>query len=113
MFGNIPKKIWSRWMAPDELNRFPAGSRALLAITGNHKTLFETGFGAYMEPRLRERFGMEESGHILLKSLERAGVSHEEITEIILSHLHFDHAGGLLSAWKEGEEADLLFPNAT
>ncbi|MCP4688784.1 MAG: MBL fold metallo-hydrolase [Desulfobacterales bacterium] len=113
MFGNIPKAVWSRWMRPDEFNRLPVGSRALLAITENHKVLFETGFGAFMEPRLRERLGMEESAHILLESLEKTGVSHEEITEIILSHLHFDHAGGLLSAWKEGEAPELLFPNAT
>ncbi len=113
MFGNIPKAVWSRWMLPDELNRLPVGSRALLATTENHAVLFETGFGAYMEPELRERFGMEESGHVLLKSLERTGVSQEGITAIVLSHLHFDHAGGLLSAWKEGGEAELLFPNAT
>ena len=112
MFGNAPKALWERWITPDKLNRIRLASRSLLVSTGNHKVLFETGVGAYMEPRLRERYGVEETGHLLLKSLEEIGISHEDVTEIILSHLHFDHAGGLLSAWQEGKEPDLLFPNA-
>ncbi len=113
MYGNIPKAVWSRWKLPDALNRLPVGSRALLARTGNHNALFETGFGAYMAPPVRERLGLDESAHVLLNSLERTGVSHEEITAVVLSHLHFDHAGGLLSVWREDGEEELLFPNAT
>jgi glyoxylase-like metal-dependent hydrolase (beta-lactamase superfamily II) len=112
MFGNAPKALWERWITPDKLNRIRLASRSLLVSTGTHKVLFETGVGTYMEPKLRERYGVEETGHLLLKSLKEIGMSHEDITEIILSHLHFDHAGGLLSAWQEGKEPDLLFPNA-
>ena len=112
MFGNAPKALWERWIPPDKSNRIQLASRSLLVRTENHTLLFETGIGAYMEPRFRERYGVEETGHVLLKSLEQIGKSHEDITEIILSHLHFDHAGGLLSAWQEGKEPDLLFPNA-
>ena len=74
--------------------------------------LFETGIGAFFEPKLRERFGVMQEGHILLDSLEQVGFSHEDIDLVVLSHMHFDHAGGLLSQWQEGQKSELLFPNA-
>lgn len=112
MFGNAPKALWSRWAETDELNRIDLSCRALLVETDQHKILFETGIGAYMEPKYRDRFGVQESHHVLLESLGELGLTHEDITDVVLSHLHFDHAGGLLSAYKEGAEARLLFPNA-
>jgi glyoxylase-like metal-dependent hydrolase (beta-lactamase superfamily II) len=113
MFGNAPKAMWSRWIAPDELNRIPLACRCLL-IKGldGCNVLFETGIGAFFEPSLRERYGVVESHHVLLESLAAAGVSHEDIDVVVLSHLHFDHAGGLLAAWEEGKTPQLLFPNA-
>src|SRR6186997_558497 len=113
MFGNAPKAVWSKWLPPDPDNRVPLSCRALLAdgIAGK-RVLFETGIGAFFEPKLKERFGVVETGHVLLDSLARAGFSHEDIDVVVLSHLHFDHAGGLLAAWSDGEPARLLFPNA-
>jgi glyoxylase-like metal-dependent hydrolase (beta-lactamase superfamily II) len=98
MFGNAPKAMWSRWIAPDELNRIPLACRCLLVkdLDGRN-VLFETGIGAFFEPALRERYGVVESHHVLLDSLAEAGVSHEDIDVVVLSHLHFDHAGGLLA----------------
>ena len=112
MFGNAPKALWSRWMAPDEQNRIRMATRPLLAITANAVILFEAGIGAYLEPRLRERFGVDEPEHMLLKNLAAKGLSPEDVTHVFLTHLHFDHAGGLLTAWQEGRESELLFPNA-
>ncbi len=112
MFGNAPKEIWERWMPADEHNRISLATRALLALTQKETILFETGIGAYMEPKLRDRYGVDEPEHILLKSLTQKGISPEDVTRIFISHLHFDHAGGLLSAWQEGREPVLLFPNA-
>jgi len=114
MFGNVPRAMWEKWIKPDEAHRIPLACRALLA-EGLHgkRVLFETGIGAFFEPKLRERFGVIEPEHVLLDNLSEAGFSHEDIDVVVLSHLHFDHAGGLLSAWKEGEAAQLLFPNAT
>ena len=113
MFGNAPKAMWSRWIAPDELNRIPLACRCLLIkdLEGRN-ILFETGIGAFFEPSLRERYGVVESHHVLLDSLAAAGVSHEDIDVVVLSHLHFDHAGGLLAAWEDGKTPQLLFPHA-
>ena len=114
MFGNAPRAMWSKWIAPDEHNRIPLACRALLASPLNGKTvLFETGIGAFFEPRLRERYGVVEDRHVLLESLRAAGFEHEDIDIVVLSHLHFDHAGGLLASHCEGRAPELLFPNAT
>ena len=112
MFGNAAKALWSRWMPSDDHNMIPIGSRALLIETGHHAILFETVAVAYLSPYMKDRFRMAETRHVLLDSLAYAGLSHEDITHVILSHLHFDHAGGLLSEWEEGRELELLFPNA-
>ncbi len=113
MFGNAPKALWSRWIAPDEQNRIPLACRCLLVkdLDGRN-VLFETGIGAFFEPALRERYGVVESQHVLLESLAAAGLSHEDIDVVVLSHLHFDHAGGLLAAWEKDQPMRLLFPNA-
>jgi glyoxylase-like metal-dependent hydrolase (beta-lactamase superfamily II) len=114
MFGNAPRAMWAKWLPPDEDNRIPLACRALLASPLNGKVvLFETGIGAFFEPRMRDRFGVVEETHVLLESLARAGFSHEDVDVVVLSHLHFDHAGGLLAPWREGAAPELLFPNAT
>ena len=113
MFGNAPRALWSRWTAVDDANRIDLACRALLASPLNGRTvLFETGIGAFFEPDLRQRYGVVEDRHVLLDSLAEAGFSHEQIDVVVLSHLHFDHAGGLLAAWQDGQPPRLLFPNA-
>ena len=113
MFGNAPRAMWEKWSPPDQENRIALACRALLASPLNGKTvLFETGIGAFFEPKLRERYGVQEPQHVLLESLAAAGFSHEEVDVVVLSHLHFDHAGGLLAPWAEGRAPELLFPNA-
>ena len=113
MFGNAPRAMWEKWSPPDEENRIALACRALLASPLKGKTvLFETGIGAFFEPRLRERYGVQEASHVLLESLAAAGFRHDDIDVVVLSHLHFDHAGGLLAPWSEGKPLELLFPNA-
>ncbi|HRO28721.1 MAG TPA: MBL fold metallo-hydrolase [Luteimonas sp.] len=114
MFGNAPRAMWTQWTEPDALNRIHLATRGLLATPLNGKTvLFETGIGAFFDPKLRERYGVAEGQHVLLDSLRAAGFEHTDIDVVVLSHLHFDHAGGLLAPWREGAAPELLFPNAT
>lgn len=112
MFGNAPKALWSRWADTDEHNRINLSCRALLVQEDDRTILVETGIGAFFEPRLKERYGIVEDHHVLLDSLAEVGLTHEDIDVVVLTHLHFDHAGGLLSAWEEGQPSTLLFPNA-
>ncbi|MBW8368920.1 MAG: MBL fold metallo-hydrolase, partial [Arenimonas sp.] len=114
MFGNAPRAMWAKWLPPDEENRIPLACRALLASPLNGKVvLFEAGIGAFFDPKMRDRYGVAEESHVLLDSLAKAGFSHEDVDVVVLSHLHFDHAGGLLAAWADGAAPALLFPNAT
>jgi len=112
MFGNAPKPLWERWAAADDRNRIDLACRALLVVEDERKILFEAGIGSFFEPKMRDRFGVNESHHVLLESLSAIGLTDADIDVVVLSHLHFDHAGGLLSTWAEDKPATLLFPNA-
>jgi len=113
MFGNCPKAVWQKWATPDDRNRIALACRSLLVREGHRNVLCETGIGAFFEPRLRERFGVQEDRHVLLESLEKHGVAPDDVNIVVLSHLHFDHAGGLLAPWREGAAPRLVFPNAS
>ncbi len=112
MFGNAPKPLWQRWITPDDRNRIPLACRALLVRDGERRILFEAGIGAFFEPKLKDRFGVVEDRHVLLESLAAAGVAPDQIDMVVLSHLHFDHAGGLLTRYREGRPFELVFPRA-
>jgi len=112
MFGNAPKAMWERWIPPDDRNRIPLACRCLLVRDGARTILFETGIGAFFDPAMRERFGVVESHHVLLESLAAIGVTPDTISVVVLSHLHFDHAGGALTAYQPGVAPSLVFPNA-
>jgi glyoxylase-like metal-dependent hydrolase (beta-lactamase superfamily II) len=114
MFGNAPRALWSRWAAPDERNRIRLACRAMLVREdGGRHVLFEAGIGAFMEPKLRERYGVLEDEHVLLTSLEACGVRPADVDVVVLSHLHFDHAGGVLAPYAKGVAPALAFPRAT
>lgn len=113
MFGNCPKPVWESWCPPDAQNRIRLACRALLVREDSGRwILFEAGIGVFFEPKRRARFGVEGESHRLLENLAKVGVRPEDISVVVLSHLHFDHAGGLLSAWSEGAPYSLVFPNA-
>ncbi len=112
MFGNAPRALWEAWAPPDERHRIALATRALLVEDGERLVLLEAGAGAAMAPRLRDRYGIAGPSNALPASLARLGFTDADIDVVVLSHLHFDHAGGLLSDWREGEAPRLLFPRA-
>jgi len=119
MFGNCPRPVWEKWAPPDERHRITLACRCLLVREDGksgergRNVLLEAGIGAFFDPKMRERFGVQEDRHVLLDSLAALGVAPEEIDVVVLSHMHFDHAGGLLTAWREGAAPALVFPNAS
>ncbi len=115
MFGNAPRALWQKWTLVDEQGRIPLACRCLLLEFEDKKILCEAGIGAFFEPGLSKRFGVENpESHQLLKNLKSLGHEPESIDYVILSHLHFDHAGGLLPTYQEISEGvhRLVFPKA-
>lgn len=112
MFGHVPRDLWATWLPPDERNRIRMICRAFLVEDGERRILIETGIGAFFEPKYTDRFGVLESEHVLLASLAERGLSPADIDVVLLSHLHFDHAGGLLLPYQDGK-LRLAFPRAT
>lgn len=115
MFGNAPRAVWQKWTEVDDKGRIPLACRSLLIETDNKKILCEAGIGAFFEPKLAQRFGVQDSEeNQLIKNLSLKGISPEQIDFVILSHLHFDHAGGLMPTFQEMQagRTELAFPNA-
>jgi glyoxylase-like metal-dependent hydrolase (beta-lactamase superfamily II) len=112
MFGHVPRALWSAWIQPDARHRVRLATRALLVREAGRNVLFEAGIGGFFDPALRDRFGVEGEGNELLTSLAREGLGPEDIDVVVLSHLHFDHAGGLLADWRPDRRPALAFPRA-
>lgn len=111
MFGIIPKPLWEKKIMPDELNRINMSLRIAYIETKNRRILIDTGIGDYHHEKFNSQFDIRTQDSPIEKILKaefNTDCSH--ITDIILSHLHFDHAGGL----GRGPNGDqLVFENAT
>jgi glyoxylase-like metal-dependent hydrolase (beta-lactamase superfamily II) len=114
MFGNVPRMLWQKWIEPDEQHRIELACRAFLIhdTTTGRRILLEAGVGLFFEPKLQQRFGIDEPEHKLLVNLAALDVEPEDIDVVVLSHLHFDHLGGLLTSWKPDRTPELVFPRA-
>ena len=94
MFGIIPKPLWSRLAQPDEANRVPLAMTCFLIDSGGRRVLIETGGGRAEKYSEKERSIFRFADHWIGDSLEAIGIERESIDVVILTHLHFDHAGG-------------------
>lgn len=95
MFGVIPKNLWSKSYDPgDEENRIPMAARSLLIRTGERNILVDTGNGDKWNEKTARIYNIDQREHTLLRSLARVGLQPEDITDVVFTHLHFDHAGG-------------------
>lgn len=112
MFGVVPKVMWNKLYPADEHNLINLSMRCLLIHTGKHVVLVDTGIGDKQSDKFLGHYYLNGS-ETLLNSLQAEGYSAEDITDVILTHLHFDHCGGAVS-WN-ADKTDYVpsFPNAT
>ena len=108
MFGIVPRVLWERRMSPDSRNRITMHMRALLIEASSRVVLIDNGAGDKYDDRFRDIFALE--GCRLNESLAQAGFQASDVTDVILTHLHFDHAGGS-TQWQHGRLVP-RFPNA-
>ena len=112
MFGVVPKALWSRTNPADNKNRIELAARSLLIEDGNRLVLIDTGMGNKQGQKFFSHFDLW-GNHSLDKSLQEAGFSRTDITDVFLTHLHFDHCGGAVRWNKNQTGYELTFPNAT
>ncbi len=105
MFGTVPKIIWENSIKPDDQNRIPMALRVILLRDHRSKRnlLVDTGIGNKWSEKLKTIYCIDHSESTLEKSLDEAGLKPEDITDVILTHLHFDHTGGSTVIDSEGK----------
>lgn len=111
MFGVVPKILWNRTNPSDESNRIEMCTRVLLLESKDKKILIDTGIGHKMSERLNQIYGVDYSEFTLEKGLNKLNISSDDITDVIFTHLHFDHAGGS-TYFNEEKKPELTFKNA-
>lgn len=112
MFGIIPKPLWERTTPADDKNRITLACNCLLveSADSDRRVLVETGHGDKYDEKQRRIFGIDPA-HWVKPALRDAGVEPDTISDVVLTHLHFDHAGGLTRL--DGEHVATTFPKAT
>jgi glyoxylase-like metal-dependent hydrolase (beta-lactamase superfamily II) len=110
-FGVVPKSVWSKLYPADENNYVDVCNRLLLIETGDRKILIDSGIGNKQDEKYLSYFFIH--GNTLEKALSDKGFKPEDITDVILTHLHFDHAGGSVIYNSDRTKLEPLFPNAT
>lgn len=112
VFGVVPKKIWSNIYPVNEDNLCNFSMRSLLIVDNNTKILIDTGIGNKQDEKFLKNFHLN-GNNSLIKSLNSYGFSNYDITDVILTHLHFDHCGGVTYLNYEKNKIELTFPNAS
>jgi glyoxylase-like metal-dependent hydrolase (beta-lactamase superfamily II) len=110
MFGVVPRPLWQMHASPDERNRVAMATRCLLVRGDGRTILIDTGNGTKLPDKLREIYRMTGGPTALDDALGVHGVRPTDVTDVILTHLHFDHAGG--ATRRDGNEVVPAFPRA-
>ena len=105
MFGVVPKVLWEKAKPPDALNRIRMATNCLLVERGSELLLVDSGIGDKHDARFRANYAMNETAERLPDSIWRAGHAPEDVTHVLLSHLHFDHCG-----WNTRYDGGTLVP---
>lgn len=105
MFGVVPRVLWEKKKPPDERNRIRMGTNCLLVARGDDLLLIDTGIGDKHDPKFVDSYGLQPGATRLPEAIVQAGYEIEDITHVVLSHLHFDHCG-----WNTREMGGKLVP---
>jgi glyoxylase-like metal-dependent hydrolase (beta-lactamase superfamily II) len=112
MFGVVPKSLWQKVYPADENNMCNLSSRALYIEDDDRKILVDTGLGQKQDEKFFGYYYLNGSDS-LDKSLRKEGIDKSDITDVVLTHLHFDHCGGAVEYKENGKTLQPTFPNAT
>jgi glyoxylase-like metal-dependent hydrolase (beta-lactamase superfamily II) len=105
MFGVVPRALWGKVKPPDEQNRIRMGTNCLLVARGSDLLLIDTGLGDKNEEHFRKIYALDPQAERLPDAIRRAGYAPEDVTHVLLSHLHFDHCG-----WNTREVGGRIVP---
>jgi glyoxylase-like metal-dependent hydrolase (beta-lactamase superfamily II) len=111
MFGVVPRNLWSKFCPPDDQNRIRMSMNCVFIDTGNERVLIETGIGDKWSDKHRAMYGIDRKRSLADSVQAAAGTAPGDITIVINTHLHFDHAGGN-TVQDEASKARPQFPNA-
>ncbi|RUT73526.1 MBL fold metallo-hydrolase [Ancylomarina longa] len=112
MFSVVPKVMWSRKYPCDENNYCNCAMRSMLVVEGDRKILIDNGTGDKQDETFFAHQQLNGDAS-LVSSIENAGFSTDDITDVVFTHLHFDHCGGAVK-WNNAKTGyELVFPNAT
>ncbi|WP_134686448.1 YtnP family quorum-quenching lactonase [Brevibacillus migulae] len=110
MFGVVPKPLWSKRYPNNELNQIPLRADPILVEAGGKRLLIESGMGVNrLSEKQKRNFGLQSESQIH-ESLAQLGLTVNDIDIVMMTHMHYDHANGLVS--KEGDRLTSTFPNA-
>ncbi len=115
MFGVVPKALWQNVTDVDEQNRIPLAARSLVALdrSANRLIVVDTGCGSKWDKKSAARYAIRHDPDALPTKLGEMGLGLADVTDVVITHLHFDHNGGLTDWYDEpGGKTSLRFPNA-
>ena len=111
MFGVVPKVLWQKKKPPDDRNRIRMCTNLLLVKGGGRTILIDTGNGRKFDDKFKDIYAIDYADNDLDRSLSDHGLSRSDITDVIITHLHFDHAGGCTELNESGQAVP-AFPRA-